>query len=292
MLYRTNSYAVDTFDIFYFEKNLQGDIIAIYNASGTKLVSYTYDAWGNCSTTYYNGGSSTAAQYNPFRYRGYYYDADLGLYYLNNRYYDSNTGRFLCPDVYLNANCTLVGYNLYQYCNNNPIYYCDYSGTNTEAAAAGWTATMWWLCCADATLPIGDIIYVLGIAVIFVGSLYIADEIFDEPIVFEGDSNLDADQDAETSIDSPDDTIEDDDFDKYYDDDSNFGGRKKISKGKGNTPGDNRRQNSDFDRIARRFNLNKSDSRRLHDEITGKGYGYKEIYEIAKSLFNTKIFPN
>ena len=56
MLYRTNSYAADTYDIFYFEKNLQGDIIAIYNASGTKLISYTYDAWGNCTITYYNDG--------------------------------------------------------------------------------------------------------------------------------------------------------------------------------------------------------------------------------------------
>ena len=79
MQYRTSSYAQGVFDTYYFEKNLQGDIIAVYNASGTKLVSYIYDAWGNCAkTTYYNGGSSTGAQYNPFRYRGYYYDAISG----------------------------------------------------------------------------------------------------------------------------------------------------------------------------------------------------------------------
>ena len=47
MQYRTTSYAANTFDTFYFEKNLQGDIIAVYNASGVKVLSYTYDAWGN-----------------------------------------------------------------------------------------------------------------------------------------------------------------------------------------------------------------------------------------------------
>lgn len=126
MLYRTNSYAVDTFDIFYFEKNLQGDIIAIYNASGLKVAGYAYDAWGNSTTTYYNGGSSTAAQYNPFRYRGYYYDADLGLYYLNSRYYDSRTGRFINADGQLNV--PLLGYNQYAYCENNPVNMIDPSG--------------------------------------------------------------------------------------------------------------------------------------------------------------------
>ena len=75
MHYRTSSMAENVFETYYFEKNLQGDVIAIYNASGTKLVSYIYDAWGNCITTYYNSGASTGAQYNPFRYRGYYYDA-------------------------------------------------------------------------------------------------------------------------------------------------------------------------------------------------------------------------
>ena len=101
MQYRTSSYAEDVFDTYYFEKNLQGDIVAIYNASGTKLVTYKYDAWGNHTTAYSNGGNTTGAQYNPFRYRGYYYDTDLGLYYLNSRYYDSNTGRFLNADGYI-----------------------------------------------------------------------------------------------------------------------------------------------------------------------------------------------
>ena len=45
MQYRTSSMAEDVFYTFWFEKNLQGDIVAVYNSAGTKLVSYTYDAW-------------------------------------------------------------------------------------------------------------------------------------------------------------------------------------------------------------------------------------------------------
>ena len=125
MMYRTNAYAADTYDYFLFEKNLQGDIVAVYNASGTKLLSYTYDAWGNCTVT---GSTTTGAQYNPFRYRGYYYDSELGLYYLNSRYYDSNTGRFINADGYVSTGTGLMGSNMYVYCNNNPVRYADPTG--------------------------------------------------------------------------------------------------------------------------------------------------------------------
>ena len=96
MQYRGANYSANTWDTYWYEKNLFGDIVAVYNHSGTKLISYTYDAWGNFTTTYHNGTASTSVvAKNPFRYRGYYYDADLGLYYLQTRYYDSNTGRFI-----------------------------------------------------------------------------------------------------------------------------------------------------------------------------------------------------
>lgn len=90
------------------------------------MAGYTYDAWGNFTVTYYNGGANSAAQYNPFTYRGYYFDSDLGLYYLNSRYYDSNTGRFINADGQLNEG--LLGCNLFVYCNNNPVNYVDYTG--------------------------------------------------------------------------------------------------------------------------------------------------------------------
>jgi len=131
MRYRTSNYAEGVFDEYLFEKNLQGDVVAIYNANGTKLVSYTYDAWGKVTTTYSNNGASTAARYNPFKYRGYYHDDDTNLYYLNSRYYDPGTGRFINADTTDILTATpeaLTDKNLYAYCDNNPIMRKDNGG--------------------------------------------------------------------------------------------------------------------------------------------------------------------
>ena len=133
MEYRNSTYATGVYDLFVFETNMFGDITGIYDADGNKLISYTYDAWGNCQTTLHTdnlSGSDYYAQKNPFRYRGYYYDTELGLYYLNARYYDPNTGRFISADdvSYLGADGKFTSYNLYTYCGNNPIMYADPSG--------------------------------------------------------------------------------------------------------------------------------------------------------------------
>ena len=142
MMYRTTSYAVDQWDVFWFEKNLQGDIVAVYNSTGTKVASYNYiDAWGNHSVSYTNGGGSTGAQYNPFRYRGYYYDTDLGMYYLQSRYYDPNTCRFINADsVMANVGGNVLSNNLYAYCFNNPVNLTDSSGNWPQwiTDAIGW----------------------------------------------------------------------------------------------------------------------------------------------------------
>ena len=129
MMYRTTSYAEGAFDVFWYEKNLQGDVVAVYGKSGTKYVTYEYDAWGNHTVSYSNGGGSTGAQYNPFRYRGYYYDTDLGMYYLRSRYYDPNTCRFINADVYISTGYGIIGNNMFAYCNNIPTCYSDPEGT-------------------------------------------------------------------------------------------------------------------------------------------------------------------
>ena len=128
MAYRDSTYVSGAFDFYLFAKNIQGDILYIYNTSGTRLVTYTYDAWGKCYVTYQNGGASTSARYNPFRYRGYYYDTETGFYYLNSRYYDPSVGRFLNADVYINANGDILGFNMFAYCGNNPVKNIDSSG--------------------------------------------------------------------------------------------------------------------------------------------------------------------
>ena len=112
---------------YYYHRNLQGDVIAIYDASGYTKAEYTYDAWGNCKVT--NSTLYDLAYNNPIRYRGYYYDRETKLYYLNARYYNPEWRRFISPDdtSYLDPD-TPNGLNLYAYCNNDPVNYSDPSG--------------------------------------------------------------------------------------------------------------------------------------------------------------------
>ena len=113
---------------YYFHRNLLGDVLGIYDTSGTLVAKYLYDAWGNCTIS----GETTnyaVANANPIRYRGYYYDSDTGLYYLNSRYYSPKWHRFISPDdtSYLDPE-TVNGLNQYCYCNNDPVNYADPSG--------------------------------------------------------------------------------------------------------------------------------------------------------------------
>ncbi len=77
--------------------------------------------------------ASTVGQANPFRYRGYYYDTETGLYYLQTRYYDPEVGRFLNADGYIGANGDIIGYNMYAYCSNNPANSIDSSGCSLKS---------------------------------------------------------------------------------------------------------------------------------------------------------------
>ena len=129
MQYRTTSMAEGAFYTYWFEKNLQGDIVAVYSDSGVKLRTYTYDAWGNVTETVLTqAGTHYYAKYNPFRYRGYYYDTETGLYYLQSRYYNPEWGRFLNADGYVSTGTGMLGYNMFAYCNNNPVMFVDPSG--------------------------------------------------------------------------------------------------------------------------------------------------------------------
>ena len=110
---------------YYYRKNLQGDIVAILDECGCTRGTYEYDAWGKII---WQGGSELLT-INPFRYRGYYYDEETGLYYLNSRYYDPETGRFISPDSLKYLEPTYNnGLNLYAYCLNNPVRYSDPTG--------------------------------------------------------------------------------------------------------------------------------------------------------------------
>ena len=119
--------------LFYYLYNVQGDVIAIVRAAtGQVVAKYSYDAWGNCTVT--NAAGYAVGDKNPFRYRGYYYDTETGLYYLNSRYYNPEFGRFISADGQLNS--SIFGYNLFAYCENNPICFKDPIGRSLVIAAA------------------------------------------------------------------------------------------------------------------------------------------------------------
>ena len=111
---------------YFYQRNLQNDIIALVDESGDTVVNYTYDSWGRILSIT-GSRKDTIGQLNPFRYRGYYYDKETGMYYLKNRYYDPEIRRFICADKYvIGANSILS--NMYVYCGNTPVTCCDPDG--------------------------------------------------------------------------------------------------------------------------------------------------------------------
>ena len=114
---------------YYFLKNLQGDVIAITDDVGQVVARYTYDAWGVC-TVESDQTDCGIASLNPYRYRAYYYDSEIGMYYLQSRYYDPQIGRFINADEVLFSfllNFSCCG-NMFAYCCNSPIMLTDALG--------------------------------------------------------------------------------------------------------------------------------------------------------------------
>jgi len=91
---------------------------------------YIYDAYGNVSTKAGWGDrlDTPVADLNPFLYNGYYYDTETGFYYCNSRYYDPENSRFFSADDYISTGRDIRSYNMYVYCNNDPIMYIDNTG--------------------------------------------------------------------------------------------------------------------------------------------------------------------
>ena len=173
-------------DTYLFVKNLQGDVTKILDDSGDVLVNYTYDAWGKVLSTKNGNGQnitdqSSIAFLNPFRYRGYVYDSETQLYYLQSRYYDPITGRFInadSPDYTDTFSGSPLSTNMFAYCENNPVMMSDASGEDAiwlkapnSARLAGHTSlliqdskNMWWyfyygpnsiqLFCAGKHIPV------------------------------------------------------------------------------------------------------------------------------------------
>ena len=116
--------------------NLQGDVIGLIDSANTEVVKYTYDAWGKpLSVT--GSLANTIGYYNPFRYRGYVYDVETGLYYLRSRYYNPSWGRFVNADEILGRRGFVMSHNVFIYCYNQPVSCCDEDGRECRECQDG-----------------------------------------------------------------------------------------------------------------------------------------------------------
>ena len=112
---------------YYYVWNQQGDVTGIIDSEGTRVVEYSYGAWGELLSVT-GTMADTIGQENPLRYRGYYYDGETGFYYVTSRYYDPEIGRWINADSQLNTSLGVLGCNMFAYCINNPVNKIDLYG--------------------------------------------------------------------------------------------------------------------------------------------------------------------
>ena len=117
-------------EIYFYVRNAQNDVIALIDGEGNTVVKYTYDSWGKVLGITGSLADTVGVQ-NPFRYRGYYYDSETGMYYLRSRYYDPELRRLISSDEMPTIQMSLDSLhnrNLYAYCNENPVMREDGKG--------------------------------------------------------------------------------------------------------------------------------------------------------------------
>ena len=261
VVYNGTSYA--------YVKNLQGDIVAILDASGNTVVSYGYDAWG---APLWRTGSmaETLGKVQPFRYRGYVYDEETGLYYLQNRYYNPTWGRFINADAEVLCDFTLWDAKLFTYCANNPIRYEDTNGNGF------WDALQK---VAEAALVVAAVALIAAVVIGTGGGAGFA---------LAGGGALASATAASTLASAA--TVTGAAgatlllASKAGRDFSGF----KQKKG---TPRNNQAQNKQFDEAVRQLrknhniNMTQDKIRRLHNAVSHRGYDLQEIIETGLNLF-------
>ncbi|MCR5092185.1 MAG: hypothetical protein K6B51_05785 [Bacilli bacterium] len=283
---------------YLYERGAQGDVLRVYDRSGAVVAEYAYDAYGNCEVLADVGG---IASLNPFRYRGYYFDAETGLYYLNARYYDPRLGRFLSPDSlsYLDPSAA-AGMNLYAYCQCDPVNNVDPSGHLVTALILGFVigaiigagimgyvdyqndgelfnGDVQWYAYAGAAL-LGGIIGALAVY------LAPASLTFNVPIIQTmASGGAMALQLTSVSV-----TVSGGAIVGAIAGAGLLAGSLMFSKSANRfaKPGNNKQQNRYIDYLQQKYGFDDDIRRRLHDEITKRGFSKKIIEEILRRLLH------
>ena len=131
-------FRIDGSSEYLYAKDVQGNIVGLFGSNGALIAKYVYDAFGNCkilnsegnevadgyNLSSFNAIIHSAAAINPFRWKGQYYDADLGMYLISQRWYDPETGRYISsasPEMLIENASVIFALNLYAFCTANPL---------------------------------------------------------------------------------------------------------------------------------------------------------------------------
>ena len=257
---------------YAYVKSLQGDIVAILDENGNTVVSYGYDAWG--APLWCTGElAETLGKVQPFRYRGYVFDEETGLYYLRSRYYNPWWGRFVNADAEIAVEAKLWDAKLFLYCANNPVRYTDDGGNSFWDVLAD---------CGKALLVAAVVVAVVAVVIAATGGgggfalAAAGGEIISGAAV--ADAAMTTAVAAEAAGAS---LMFASKLGKEYED-GNYSNHTKLN---------NVSENEKFEEALRRLkrdynlNLNRGQRRRLHDEITGMGYSILEIVAEGWAMF-------
>lgn len=108
---------------YFYARDMLQNILGIIDTNGSPVVIYQYTAYGTSTVLQDTAG---LASINPFRFKGYYFDSESGMYYCHTRYYVPEWCRWLNADhpSFLQPD-SLQEMNLFVYCGNNPITNID-----------------------------------------------------------------------------------------------------------------------------------------------------------------------
>ena len=158
---------------YYYRTNAQGDVRQIVDKDNNVIAYYAYDAWGKPLAILDGNNSEITdsthfAIVNPFRYRGYIYDSETGLYYLQSRYYDPIVRRFINADEQINQSGNISGFNLFAYADNSPTTAIDPSGKSAVGLLELISRIAYGCSNADVAL-----VHTMVLSIILIGSDYL-----------------------------------------------------------------------------------------------------------------------